>query len=259
MSFDLDLSDEREVTKAELRLFKTIRTESLSVRDRVTIYIVFHKPKDYFDTDLFIYVTARDVPAHTNGYVIFDMETAVEQWKERTPSLIGEMHLQIQFRTPEQEGELQTPNFQFSTDNATSQLVITGFTKEEHRELIDILEDQDSTVRRNAHGTEENIECALRPFVLDFVAMNWTHFVLFPPTLPLNYCSGICTRVNTQTKHSRYLSRRAAYMNNPVGSPEPCCVPNSYATETLKLRPENETDTGYHILDKITVTSCACR
>ncbi len=229
--------------------------------ERIDIYSVYSNVDNYYDEDLKFHATAGNVKTDKDGYTIFNIADAIEDWKEKTPSLKGELIFQVEIRTKDKEGFSLPPKIQYASDNATTQLVIRTLLDKpvlnstEHERVSELY-------KRNAETTQDNTEisdCALQSLVLDFRAdYNWT-WILHPDTLTLNYCSGICGRVNAENLHTEYLATRAAVLSNPVGASEPCCIPNSFESATLSLAVPGPEISKLEKVERLTITSCVCR
>ncbi len=259
--FNIDLNGHQDVTEADLRLYKLVVDDSSAVaEERVDIYNWLPGGENYYGESQKIHAVAGNVKTDKDGYTIFNAAEAINTWKVKTPSLKGELILQVEIRTGI-EGFSLPPKIQFASDNATTQLVIRTILNEpETRSMYDPTE-VDSLHKRNAESYNTGIiDCALQPLSINFREdFNW-NWVLHPEVLTLNYCKGLCGRANAENQHSEFLARRATILSNPVGASEPCCVPNSFESATLSLAPLFGPD-GTHLekLDKITITSCICR
>ncbi len=268
--FNIDLNGHQEVSEADLRLYKIVVDNSSTETDseeRVDIYNWLPGGENYYGESQKLHAVAGNVKTDKDGYTIFNVAEAINTWKVRTPSLKGELSLQVEIRT-DKEGFSLPPKIQFASDNATTQLVIRTILKElksdNSRSIYDDVNttEVDALYKRNAESTYNAgvIDCALQPLSINFREdFNWT-WILHPEVLTLNYCNGLCGRVNSENTHSEFLSRRASILSNPVGASEPCCIPNSFESATLQLAPLYGTDgTKLEKLDQITITSCICR
>ena len=73
--------------------------------------------------------------------------------------------------------------------------------------------------RENPHERR----CCLRQLVVDFRQIGWK-WVIYPPTISINYCSGTCPYTWPSTAE-RYPTVLNAYrVLNPTSAPEPCCT-----------------------------------
>lgn len=270
-TFTVDLVGHQEVTEADLRLFKLVVADNTTVtsEERVDIYNIYSDVQYYYDEDLKYHAVAGNVKTDKDGYTIFNIADAIEDWKAKTPLLQGELTLQVELRTKDNEGFSLAPKIQFVSDNATTQLVIrtlldrpkatlegSGVVSEESTET----ESNTEVRKRNANDNNDQIlNCALQSLVIDFKAdLNWT-WVLHPEQVTLNFCSGLCGRANAENMHTEYLSIRSAVVSNPVGALEPCCIPNSYESATLSLAVPGPEKTILEKVPKLTITSCVCR
>ena len=261
MTFKLDLSDREDVTNAELRLYKEVVHQNSTIKERVDIFLLTDS-ENYYNTSIVTHGTAGIVRADRNGYVIFNMQSTINKWKGQNPSFKGELKLKITIKRAYSAGYSPIPTIQFASDNATTQLVImANLNKPEITEVVGELEDLDTdSPSYKKRASKGSIECALHPLTVNLRQDLNITWILYPETLTLNYCSGLCGRVNAGTRHGQYLARRASVLDNPLAASTPCCVPNGYASETITLAPiRGSNGTIVEKLEDITITSCVCR
>ena len=252
MTFNLDLSDREDVTNAELRLYKQVVTQN-GTAQRVDVFLV----TDTENEPIVTFGTGGIVRADRNGYIIFNMQSAIDKWKGQNPSFKGELKVKVLIRTAYKEGYSDPPTIQFASDNATTQLVITANLNQP--EITEVVGELD-LLETKKRASQDTIECALHPLTINLKKDLNITWILYPETLTLNYCSGLCGRENAGPKHGRYLARRATVLGNPLAASTPCCVPNEYATVTISLVPIRRSNgTSIETLEDFTITSCVCR
>ncbi len=263
-TFAVDLVGHKEVTEAELRLYKIVVANNTTVQEeRIDIYSIYRGIKNYYGEDLKYHVVAGNVKTDRDGYTIFNVKDAIEDWKNTFGEgelIRGKLVLQVEIRTKNKEGFSSPPKVQYASDNATTQLVIRTLLDKPKNETDYYLPKTVAEVKkRNAEDSSQILDCGLQPLVINFVAdFNWT-WVIHPPQVVLNYCSGLCGRANAENLHTEYLSLRSTILSNPVGASEPCCIPNSYESATLSLVVPGPEKTKLEKIPELTITSCVCR
>lgn len=280
LKFDLDLQHKGEIFSAELRLYKLVQddldvgdTYRKTLYDRVDVYLRLTDVPYNYGEDLLLFTTALNVEHTTNGYVIFNVKKAIDEWIKLKHSQSGEIILEVQIRPPEAlaPGIAFAPSIQFVADNTTTQLVIRA----DKDELESTGENTAITNLKDRHKRQSNVrtqycrnnpdvpQCCLRLLEINFERdFNWT-WIIFPKSIPFNYCSGVCPIGWAITgEHSKFLTLlaiRSARLNNPVAAPNPCCVPNSFYSETIAIKTLPEENPRIEVLENIVITSCVCR
>lgn len=211
------------------------------------------RPDNYYGSELRQFVTGLFTTPDKDKYVSFNVTDAIISWIYDHPKKIGELELEVWIRCPEglKSGVMFMPNIQFSADNSTTQLVLSGFEEERL--------DKRSNERFTTEYCEQNPtahQCCLRPLEINFERdLNWT-WILEPKSIPFNYCKGSCPHNwNFFSRHSETITQLRR--NNPTAAPEPCCVANSYANRTILTRLEGK-DSIHELVD-IVVKSCVCK
>ena len=270
LRFDLDLT-EKNISSAELRLWYHILNKGgLQQLDkqRITIYHVIKQDSDsYYGEDPTHYCTREQVSLETDGYVSFNITTALEQWMDLMEQPIGEFYLEVDVddvQTVDDDGEVvfQSPVVEVDyTDlegrySKTTQFVLRGLSSNDQRR------------RRQIHNPQNNIDlscsavdtrnCCKRNLVLDIHRdLRWS-WVIRPRTLSANYCSGYCS-VNwpVATYHTLVNLIHSTRPGNPTGSPAPCCVPDKFVA--LPFLIFNRTTIELVTIDDVSIESCICR
>ena len=279
LKFELDLEDKGEVFSAELRLFKIVQDDSdlgntyrETLYDRVDVYLRITDVPYNWGEDLVLPITGLNVEPDTDRYVIFNVKKAIDEWIELTHSQKGEIILEVHIRSAEALAPDVSfiPHVQFVADNTTTQLVIRADSDElesAEEETISQLKDrsrrQSNVQTQYCRENPDVPQCCLRLLEINFERdLNWT-WIIFPKSIPFNYCSGVCPIGWAITgEHSKFLTLlaiRSARLNNPVAAPNPCCVPNSFYTESVAIKTSPEESPRIEVLDNIVITSCVCR
>lgn len=267
LSFDLDLTDKQIVSSTELRLwYRILNKESLKHSDtqRITIFHVFkQEDSNYYGEDPTHYCTREQVSLEGDGYVSFNITTALKQWQDWMDEERGMFYLEVKvedLQTANDNGDLvfQSPAVEIvyadieGRYSTTTQLVLRAFSN--------------NILRRKRQGQEGynyhscssvgSKSCCKRTLVLDFRRdLNWT-WIIRPRKLNANFCSGLCS-IDAPTATYHTLLNMISRQNNPTGSPAPCCVPDKFAPVPLLIF--NLTTIELVTVDDISIDSCICR
>lgn len=274
--FHIDLREKDFIGDAQLRLRRSLLDSSGRLSqdrgDRVDITF-FYYPENYHDGEgVPEFITSEFIdPSSTSGLTVFNVTKAITSWLGVTDNAIshqGEIEFRISIRCPQPlaEGIGFIPNSQFfENSHNDGQLVITtyegrntgegGNRKKRSSGRSEVEQDQGELV----FCAEDRFECCLERLTINFKCdFNWT-WVIRPQEIAFNYCRGECAvRFGAVNEHSQLLEiYRSRVLKNPTAAPEPCCVPNSYASVPLGINLG-----GVHsikLLDDIVATSCVCR
>lgn len=272
--FDIDLQGNKDVFSAELRLLKKIQESNFFdvnqtiLYDRVEVFLVLPEVEGYYGEDLVLFASAQHVTLDEEGYVVFDVKTAINEWSHENYLLSGKILFEVHIRSPEalSAGITFTPHIQFVADKVTSQLVIRVWSGD----LDGIAEDtsrkkrsQSNIQTKHCIKNPDEPQCCLRLLEIDFERdFNWT-WIMYPRSIAFNYCSGVCPIGWAITgEHSKFLSllsARSSRLNNPVAAPSPCCVPNSFYSESIAIKIYPDVTPHIEVLENIVITSCVCR
>ena len=249
-------------------------------KDRIDIYLIT-RPENYYGEELrrFVKFALLD-PDSINGLAVFDVTDEIKLWWQEDAkhaiTRAGEIEFELGIRCPQPltEGIEFIPNFQFftgSSQDQEGQLVITTYD-DNNGEISGGGEEDSEGARKKREEPSEEPEkdlifcapeqsaCCLNEMRINFLRdFNWT-WVVRPLEITVNYCSGSCAvRWGLVNQHAQLLDiYRSRAQHNPTAAPEPCCVPNSYASVALGTHfPPAEP--SVQVLDDIVATSCACR
>lgn len=259
LKFELDLSGRSFITGAELRLYKEHITSSVDTEEsiRVEVYVITYPQLDYYDETLPQFVSATYVSLDREGFITFNMTSAIEDWLTRYSS-IGSLELSIRIRYPEAiDGETQfLPSVGFAVENnrTTPQFIVNTYEHESNRQRRQSPSSRISTPYCLSHPNERR--CCLRSLEINFRRdFNWS-WIIEPQSFFANYCEGLCPRYwGHSGEHSWFLS---IYLeSNPTGAAEPCCVPDRFIP--LPLLALYDSKPIMYSLDDVRVDSCICR
>ena len=268
LEFDINLTSEDVLSSAELRLwYHIIDGDSLKPGDkqRITIFHVLkHQDNNYHGEDPTFYCTRASVSLKKDGYVSFNITSAVKQWMTTLGVASGRFYLEVmveKLQTMDSSGQLafQSPAVRVAyTDleqrySKTTQLVLRVYSESDLRRR-----------KRHVGGSVEQTcsttgtrNCCKRNLVLNIHRdLNW-FWVLRPRTLPINFCSGFCSLNWPTATYHTLLSLIYSGQGNPTGSPSPCCVPDKFAS--LPFLIFNGTTIELISIDDISIESCICR
>lgn len=271
LSFDLDLRETDVLTSAELRLwYRVLNEDSLKQMDkqRISIYHVFKQDSDrYYGEDPTHYCTREQVSLEMDGYVSFNITTALTQWADLVEQAVGNFYLEVDVedvQTVDDNGDVvfKSPVVEIDyTDlegrySKTTQLVIRAFSSSDlrRRRLVQNPEGNGDLSCSSANTRN----CCKRNLVVNIHRdLNWL-WILRPRTLSANYCSGFCS-VNwpVATYHTLVNLLHSTRSSNPTGSPAPCCVPNKFVP--LPFLIFNRTTIELVTIDDLSIESCICR
>lgn len=262
-AFSVHLSEQSDVSSAELRLYKIKDPNSNSTySERVTI---FHKlPLDGFDGRR-TYVTSKYVSSEV-GYEVFNVTLALLEWidiyKIHLKSPVGAFTLEVTFVSWRAN---YTPSITFAVDGSANDTVT---------QLVIACYETTSSGRRKKRDSTPAINsteclmsppqtCCLRNLVVDFnrdLGFNW---LLQPTTYAINYCAGLCPWTVPQKSRSSF---HQAYSNslNPTASPQPCCAPDIFHPLTVVVQkdsknPSNPPTQEVLLIPDLVVKQCICR
>lgn len=267
LSFNLDLTDKEIISSTELRLwYRILSNESLSHSDkqRISIFHVFKQNSDnYYGEDPTHYCTRELVSLERDGYVNFNITSALKQWLDWTDEDRGMFYLEVNIedlQTVNDDGEVvfQSPAIEIVyTDiegrySKTTQLVLRTYSNN------DLRRKRQQQEMHNSCSSEASKSCCKRTLVLDIRRdLGWT-WILRPRKLTANFCSGFCSIDGpTATYHTLLNLIYHSVQSNPTGSPAPCCVPDKFAPVPLLIF--NRTNIELVTVDDISIQSCICR
>ena len=262
------MSNKDVIASAELRLwYHILNREALRPQDkqRISIYHILKAKSDtYYGEDPIFFCTRALVSLDRDGYVSFNITRAIKQWSDELGVVSGSFYLEVDvenLQSVDDSGQLvfRPPAIRVAyTDiegrySKTTQLVLRAHLSDEQRR------------RRQGGGRIDpscsamaSRNCCKRDLVLDIHRdLNW-YWVLRPRTLPINFCSGLCSlNWPTATYHTLLSLVYSAQQENPTGSPNPCCVPDKFAS--LPFLIFNGTTLELISIDDISIESCMCR
>lgn len=260
LKFDLDLSGRPFITGAELRLYKERITTLVDTEEsvRVEVYVITYPQLSYYGEELPQYISAKSVSSETEGFITFNMTSAIKDWLIRYSAAVGSIELSVRIRYPEAiDGETEfLPSVGFAVENNTTtpQFIVNTYEQESNRERR-----QSPTSRISSQYCLDNPneqKCCLRSLEINFRRdFNWS-WIIEPQSFYANYCEGLCPRYwGHANEHSWFLS---VYLeSNPTGAVEPCCVPDKFIS--LPLLALYERKSVMYSLDDVRVDSCICR
>lgn len=268
LSFSLDLTDKEIISSTELRIwYRILNKESLrqSDRQRITIFHVFKQNNEnYYGEDPTHYCTRVQVSLEEDGYVNFNITSALKQWVDWMDEERGMFYLEVNIedlQTVNDSGELvfHSPAIEIvyadieGRYSKTTQLVLRTYSNNDSRRK------RQGQQFYNSCTAEESKNCCKRNLVLDIRRdLEWT-WILRPRKLTANFCSGFCSIDGpTATYHTLLnLIYHSNTQGNPTGSPAPCCVPDKFAPVPLLIF--NRTTIELVTIDDISIQSCICR
>ena len=246
----------------ELRLWYTVlNSQNLNQRldqQRISIYHVIKlSSNNYFGEDPIHYSAREIVSLEKDGYVSFNITTALRQWIESREEPRGSFYLEVyveRLQTTDEFGELffQSPAAEIIYANLegsyskTTQLVLRAYS-------------EDTIQRRQTeNGTCQSRNCCKRTLIVDTHRdLNWT-WVLQPSVIPAHFCSGYCPVYwPAATNHTIVSMILSEEQENLTGAPSPCCVPNKFSSLPLLIIYRNSIE--LITLDDISIESCICR
>lgn len=267
LRFDLDLTDKDIISSAELRLWYHIFNKNTLKPHDIQRISIFHIIKQegnlYYGEDPTHYCTRAEFFLKEDGYVGFNITSALQQWLDVFGEAHGRFYIEVtveKLETVNDDGEVidDQPGVEVVyTDtegrySRTTQLVLKTYSSGDRR-------------RRQVGGrvdptcTEtQSLNCCKRKLVLDIHRdLKWT-WVIRPRTLSANYCSGLCS-VNwpVATYHTLLNLIHRTNTENPTGSPAPCCVPDKFVPVPFLIF--NRTTIELISIDDISIESCICR
>ncbi len=265
VTFHVDLSDTQFITEAQLRLKKTLLDASQSLantnrvarKDRIDVFTVT-EPANYGGNSLKEFVVSLFLdPRSSEEILVINVTDSIISWLKNSGSPKGNVQFELTIRCPEPlaGGDTFLPNFQFfSESDKAGQLIITTYNGNE---------DGSTRRKRNARAINvtcdsKNLDCCLESYTVNFHRdLNWT-WVVRPPSVSFNYCSGQCPIRWLDNRHSAHVQTlRARVKKNPAAAAEPCCIPNSFRPIHLVA---SINDKEVHMeLNDVAATSCICR
>ena len=271
LSFNLNLTDKEIVTSAELRVWYHVQDRNDSKlstdKQRISIYHVFKQQSDqYFGEDPTHYCTREHVSLERDGYVSFNVTSALRQWLELVEEPRGRFYLEVSvedlqtsdergllaFQSPAVEISYIDPEGQYST---TTQLLLRAHSIDGDRQRRQVQEVEESAYSCSVTSTRN---CCKRNLVLDIHRdLQWT-WILLPRTLSANFCSGFCPIYWPIATYNTLLRLvQSTRRENPTGSPAPCCVPDKFVSMPFLIF--NQTSIELISIDDLSIESCICR
>lgn len=228
----------------------------LITEERVEIYLVTF-PQDigqqYWGQELLIHVIGQNVESDSEGYVLFDVYEALEEWRDQDRgNLARDIELEVHIMCPDGLTTRYTPSIKFDLETPKlTQLVVRTYKDSDHSKRS--AEDSYTTWCRE-HPDEFN--CCLKQLQINFEKDFGWKWVIQPKSFYSNYCKGFCPyNWSPSTLHSVVMSR--LIQRNPTAAPQLCCVPNLFSPLILYLHLNGT----FHFvtLDDVQVRSCICR
>lgn len=262
LSFDLDLTDKQIITSAELRLwYHVLERESPKPAVEEQTISIYHVIKlqgaKYYGEDPTHFTTREQVSLERDGYISFNITSALRQWLDSMEEPKGKFYLEVYmddiFHSPAVGVVYTDLEGRYSK---TTQLVIRAYS-------------DDSRTRRQNNGGNmapsaacsvgATRNCCKRNLVIDIHRdLNWT-WILKPRTFSANFCSGFCPVTwPTATYHTLLRLIYMSNSGNPTSSPAPCCVPDKFAPLPLLIL-YNQTFIRLVTIEDISIDSCICR
>ena len=269
LNFHLDLKEKHLLSSAELRLYKKPLEDSESLipdfQDRVEIYRISY-PEFYYGEELRQFITSKDIDRSSEGYEVFSVTSAIEEWLEQDSSnLEREIEFEVNIRCPEPltGGHVESsPAIEFRLEiagNGTStQLVVASYERQgENRKKRATTPGVNSTL---CLQNPQEPKCCLRHLELSFRDDLQMPYILRPPSYTANYCEGLCPtywhQASNHTRLMNYLTDR-----NPTAAPAPCCVSDLFQSLPVMMVVTNETGRFIEnkILNDVITGGCICR
>ena len=251
LKFFINVSNGDIISHAELRLLKRPRTRPNSQptigigEERVELYLI-SRPNNFFGGEFPEFITAQQVSSDTEGLVVLDILDVIKKWVEFDSTNFARLlELEVVIRSVEliETGMHYQPELEF-VFNETTQVVITTYKDRLSSRRKKRANDAESCMQERRHT------CCVRPLEINFREDFGWHWVIYPRTIKINYCEGLCP-FSLQNYHSLILAL------NPTSSPTPCCVPVVFEPINFLIF-VNRTAVN-EILEDVKVNSCSCR
>lgn len=268
LRFDLNLSNKDVISSAELRLwYHVLDKEVVSPGDKqwISIYHILKQNENtYFGEDPTFFSTRTLVSLEHDGYISFNITQSIQQWIEIWDVPVGSFYLEVNVEKLQNVNEngqlvLTSPAVKVAyTDmegqySKTTQLVLKTHSAHKLRRKRQVGRRTDP--RCTALNSRN---CCKRDLVIDIQHdLDW-RWVLYPRTIPINFCSGLCSLDwPTATYHTFFRIMYSMQIENPTSSPSPCCVPDKLAP--LPFMIFNGSNIQIVSIEDISVESCICR
>lgn len=267
LNFSIEATNRKYITDAQLRL-KRFPMEGGSVQNtRIDLYMVT-RPANYFNEEYKRFI-ASVIDNNVSKMVIFNVSKAIDLWVKQANQGGGnteeiEFEIRIRCYQPLPQGTFFVPSVQFFEDESKLGLLIlttyknislvNGTGEVRHKRSADRNADINDDL---SFCGDNEVHCCLTRFRIDFKRdFNWT-WIIAPKDIAFNYCGGECPRRwSLSTEHAALLDFYRAG-ENPTAAPEPCCVPNTYASLTLSIYLNRKL--SHEFIEDLVATSCACR
>lgn len=253
----------------DLRLYKKKRNfdnmemkqeRSAQSSETVEVYHISQTlGKDGKSTNHLVLVTSKVVPVEDDGYISFDVTSAVRSWIRNSSG--EDLQFEVAVRCPQSlvTGLALPPNIEFlvssSKIDVNAQLVV-ALLRERERKMERRQKRQISVSSQHCIANPQEPNCCLRGLEINFKRdFGWT-WVIAPQTFYPNFCEGLCPLVWPSASTSTSLLIRYRQLN-PTAAVEPCCATAVLKPLTLLLVVD-----GRIMLEELSdmiVESCVCR
>ena len=276
LSFNLDLSDQRMFSSAELILFKNIITPQprtlLTEFETVQVQLVYKTYYYYYEyllsNEIKETVDTKLVSTNTEEFISLNVTGAIKKWLKVKQVSVGEIDLEVLVRCPEILSSYKKlpPLIKFDVDehtasNSSAKLIIS-FVKPE--ELVDLsgrrrVKKQVGNMLLDADFCFDNPNepnCCVRELNVNFAQhFGWT-WVMSPIEYSPNYCTGACPFFWPKFSNGTGLLQQYKALN-PTSAVDPCCAPDSFKPIVLLFTINGEI--FLQLINNMEVQTCICR
>ena len=273
LSFDLDLSNERMFSSADLILYKKIANPQprlqLTEFETVQVLLVYKKYYYYFNhlvaDEKREIIDTRILSTNNEEFVQFNITGAVKKWLKVNQVVKGQINLEVVVRCPEllYSYKKLPPLVEFEVGqyymNNTAKLVISLLKPQE---IVDISNGRRTKRQQLLLDSDfcfkdpNQPNCCVRELKLDFAKDFGWDWVMSPKVYYPNYCSGLCPSLwPTLTASARIFQQFNTV--NPTAAVEPCCAPDNLKPIILMFTFGDEL--FLQLMNNMEVDSCICR
>ena len=276
LTFNLDLTNEKMFSSAELVIYKKLVTPQTrnDLTDFETVQVLLVYKKYYYHLKHLVademkeIIETRILSTSNEEYVSFNVTTAVRRWLEIKKVSAGEISLEVLIRCPEllSSYKILPPLIEFdigqqSGSNNTAILSVSILNANE-------LSDMSSNGRRRSKRQIPRLDsdfcfqnpgepnCCVRELTVNFEKDLGYGWIMSPKEYHPNYCTGFCPSYWPSISENTVFIQ-AFRVLNPTEAVEPCCAPEKIKPIVIMF-----TINGELILQRMNnmeVDNCICR